>query len=50
MFDGNEEFAGMRLRSDEGEQWALRGSRQGIFVPDAPLRYQAAVFGEASFL
>jgi len=34
MFDGNEEFAGMRLRSDEGEKWALRGSRQGVFIPD----------------
>ena len=33
MFDGGEEFAGMRLRSDEGEKWALRGSRQGIFIP-----------------
>jgi hypothetical protein len=35
MFDGYEDFAGMRLRSDEGEKWALRGSRQGIFLPDA---------------
>ena len=34
MFDGSEEFAGMRLRSEEGEKWALRGSRQGIFLPD----------------
>lgn len=33
MFDGDEEFAGMRLRSDDGEKWALRGSRQGIFIP-----------------
>ena len=34
MFDGDEEFAGMRLRSDEGDKGALRGSRQGIFIPD----------------
>ncbi len=34
MFDGKEDFAGIRLRSDVGEKWALRGSRQGIFLPD----------------
>ena len=34
MFDGGEEFAGIRLRSDDGDKWALRGSRQGIFIPD----------------
>jgi len=34
MFDGDEEFAGMRLRSIEGDKWALRGSRQGLFLPD----------------
>ena len=34
MFDGDEEFAGMRLRSADGEKWALRGSRQGLFLPD----------------
>ena len=33
MFDSAAEFAGMRLRSDDGEKWALRGSRQGIFIP-----------------
>jgi hypothetical protein len=35
MFDGDGQFAGMRLRSDEGEKWALRGSRPGIFIPDS---------------
>ena len=34
MFDGKEDFAGIRLRSNEGEKWALRGSRQGILLPD----------------
>jgi len=34
MFDGEEDFAGIRLRSNEGDKWALRGSRQGIFLPD----------------
>ena len=43
MFDGNEEFAGMRLRSDEGEKWALRGSRQGIFLPSVERQPDALV-------
>lgn len=43
MFDGNEEFAGMRLRSDEGDKWALRGSRQGIFIPDMKPQDEALV-------
>ena len=34
MFDGNEEFAGIRLRAEDGNKWALRGSHQGIFIPD----------------
>jgi len=33
MYDGEENFAGIRLRSDEGDKWALRGSHQGIFIP-----------------
>jgi hypothetical protein len=43
MFDGEEEFAGMRLRSNEGEKWALRGSRQGIFVPSMKPQAEAVV-------
>lgn len=35
MFDGAEQFAGLRLRSDDGDKWALRGGRQGIFIPSA---------------
>lgn len=34
MMDGTGAFAGIRLRSDEGEKWALRGGRQGIFTTD----------------
>lgn len=34
MFDGAAKFCGMRLRSDDGQKWALRGSRQGIFLSD----------------
>jgi len=36
MFDGAGEFRGIRLRSDSGDKWALTGSRQGIFLPEAP--------------
>ncbi len=43
MFDGDEEFTGMRLRSNEGEKWALRGSRQGIFLPDMKPTEEAMV-------
>jgi hypothetical protein len=43
MFDGGENFSGMRLRSDVGEKWALRGSRQGIFLPAAKPPEEALV-------
>lgn len=35
MFDGKQEFRGIRFRSDAGDKWAYPGSRQGIFIPDA---------------
>lgn len=34
MMDGAGQFVGIRLRSESGEKWALRGSRQGIFTTD----------------
>jgi hypothetical protein len=43
MFDGEEQFAGIRLRSDDGEKWALRGSRQGIFIPSMELQGEVLV-------
>ena len=43
MFDGAENFAGLRLRSDEGEKWALRGGRQGIFIPSMELQGEVLV-------
>jgi len=43
MFDGKEEFSGIRLRSDDAEKWALRGSRQGIFLPDMEVQEEALV-------
>jgi hypothetical protein len=33
----------MRLRSDEGDKWALRGSRQGVFVPSMETEEEALV-------
>lgn len=33
MRDGNGNVVGIRLRADDGRKWAVKGSRQGIFVP-----------------
>ncbi len=35
MHDGQGSVVGIRLRSDDGRKWAVKGSRQGIFVPAA---------------
>jgi len=43
MFDGAEEFAGIRLRSVDGDKWALRGSRQGIFIPQVDVQGETLV-------
>ncbi len=43
MFDGGREFSGIRLRSEDGEKWALRGSRQGIFLPDMETQAESLV-------
>jgi hypothetical protein len=34
MRDGSGNVIGIRLRNDEGQKWAVKGSRQGIFIPD----------------
>lgn len=34
MRDGYGEIVGIRLRADDGRKWAVRGSKQGIFIPD----------------
>lgn len=33
MYDGYGEIIGIRLRSNDGRKWAVRGSKQGIFLP-----------------
>ena len=38
MRDGYGEITGIRLRSDDGRKWAVRGSKQGIFIPDTDLQ------------
>lgn len=36
MRDASRRMIGMRLRADDGRKWALRGSQQGLFIPDCP--------------
>ena len=43
MHDGAEAFTGIRLRSDNGDKWALKGSRQGIFIPNMDLQGEVLV-------
>lgn len=33
MRDADDNIIGIRLRNDKGEKWAVKGSRQGLFVP-----------------
>ena len=33
MSDGNGNYIGVRLRNNNGDKWAVTGSRQGIFLP-----------------
>ena len=36
MRDGHGEIVGVRLRNCEGRKWAIRGSKQGLFVSKSP--------------
>jgi hypothetical protein len=40
MTDADKRIVGIRLRDDRGNKWAVRGSRQGLFIPspEAPER------------
>lgn len=33
MRDANENVIGIRLRNDQGEKWAVKGSHSGLFIP-----------------
>jgi hypothetical protein len=33
MRDANKEIIGIRLRNEKGDKWAVKGSRQGLFIP-----------------
>jgi len=35
MRDGYNNYIGIRLRNDKGEKWAVRGSHNGIFLPQS---------------
>lgn len=34
MSDGNSKIIGIRLRNEAGDKWAVKGSRQGLFIPN----------------
>lgn len=34
MYDARRKMIGIRLRSESGEKWAVKGSRQGLFIPE----------------
>lgn len=36
MRDGKNDVIGFRLRNEEGRKWAIRGSHQGLFIPQCP--------------
>ncbi len=38
MVDGGGNTVGIRLRSNEGRKWSVRGGREGLFVPLVPPR------------
>ena len=40
MYDADMNIIGLRLRDADGKKWAVRGSRNGLFVPDAGLPEQ----------
>lgn len=37
MRDGDDSIIGIRLRNGSGQKWAVKGSRQGIFIPRFPV-------------
>lgn len=43
MMNGFGQPIGIRLRSENGKKWAIRGSRQGIFIPRSQLHATAYI-------
>lgn len=43
MRSGEGDIIGIRLRNSTGKKWAVKGSRQGIFIPQIPVGRTAAV-------
>ncbi len=44
MRDGDGKVVGIRLRSEDGRKWAVRGSREGLFYPErAPADHLALI-------
>jgi hypothetical protein len=43
MKDGDEKIVGIRLRDESGQKWAVKGSRQGLFVPNMDFSHQAVI-------
>lgn len=43
MRDGDRKTIGIRLRDEDGRKWAVKGSRQGLFVSDWPASATAFV-------
>jgi hypothetical protein len=43
MSNGRGETIGIRLRSNDGKKWAVKGSRQGLFIPTGSTSYDLAV-------
>lgn len=43
MFDENGKTIGIRLRNKKGEKWAVKGSHNGLFVPDKPTQKRAFI-------
>jgi hypothetical protein len=44
MRNGNGDTVGIRLRNEQGEKWAVRGSRAGIFSPNTAVPIQRVVY------
>ncbi|HMF56750.1 MAG TPA: toprim domain-containing protein [Pyrinomonadaceae bacterium] len=37
MKDANDEIVGIRLRGTDGRKWAVKGSKQGLFIPSVDI-------------